>query len=391
MSLKIVSDANIPFVKEMFSDCEILDLIPGHKIDHTSIKDADALLIRSITRIDEQLLQGTSVKFVGSATAGLDHIDVPYLNRSGIRFSNAPGGNAESVVEYVLSALFVIAFSRQYSIFDATLGVIGCGQIGSRLSARAKALGLRVLENDPPLQRKAEQRGLFHHYVSLDTILAQSDIISLHVPLTSGCLDATDGLIGAGSLDSMRPGTWLVNTARGGIVNERDLMRIMDQGVGRELVMDVWENEPNPNSVLQARTSIATPHIAGYSRDAKLSSTRMIFDAFRSHFELPEIDSPDVFMADFSCVLKRPKTHPKNNLATYIYELNEQMYRIREDHNRMKGLPEAPEATRSRAFRQLRSEYPARYTFSRFSLDDARLTDEVICRLEQGLGIQIGG
>jgi len=388
MAVKIVSDAHIPFVREMFSDCGELDLIPGHRIDADAVRDADALLVRSVTRIDAALLRGSSIQFVGSATAGTDHVDLAFLKRSGVVFASAPGGNADSVVEYVLAALVSVSVRRRLPILDATIGIVGCGQVGGRLARRAEGLGLNVLRNDPPLERDAEARNESHPFIGLEELVHRSDIVSLHVPLYHNGPDKTVGLIGRTELDALVAKICLLNASRGGVVDEAEYLRRATGERPRALVLDVWEGEPLPDLRLQRLADVATPHIAGYSRDAKYRSTRMVAEALFSHFGLKG-GMPIAADAMNSMTLDVPSADPAGDRVAYLHEVIGQMYPIMDDHARMAAISDAPDEARASAFRRLRADYPPRYGFDRYVLDDSRLTQADRARLTAGLGIRI--
>jgi len=388
MALKIVSDAHIPFVEEMFSEWADLDLIPGHEIGPQSIKNADALLVRSVTRIDADLLMGSTVRFVGSATAGLDHVDLDFLNRTGMHVANAPGGNAGSVVEYVLAALFHVSTAMKKQVIGRTLGIVGCGHVGSRLMKRAQYLGLRILVNDPPLERESDERGIPHRFVSLDHLLALSDIVTVHVPLSKNGIDSTEGLISAEEIGRMRHGAWLVNTSRGGVVEEQAVLEARRNDKLGAVVLDVWQGEPVPDPNVLAVTDVATPHIAGYSQDAKRTSTLMIAGAFKEFFDLPQPSFTTGAFENFP--LSLPAVLPKEDLDAYVHDLIHQMYAIGDDHRRLLQIPLAPIEQRAEAFRRLRWEFPSRRAFQHYTLQDDRLPRDLTGRLGSGLGIAIG-
>ncbi len=388
--LKIVSDADIPFVEEMFSEWADLDLIPGHEIGPQTIKSADALLVRSITRIDAELLAGSAVQFVGSATAGLDHIDLDFLNREGIHVADARGGNAESVVEYVLAAVFHLSAAMGKPVIGSTLGIVGCGQVGGRLMKRARSLGCSVLANDPPLERQADARGKIHSFVSLEHLLSESDIVTLHVPLTREGLDSTVELISAEEIARMRSGAWLVNTSRGGVIDEQTLSEARRNEHLGAVVLDVWQGEPVPDPRVLGITDVATPHIAGYSRDAKRTSTRMIAEAFTEFFDLPQPHSSTTDASE-GFPLTLPEVDFQDEPDMYVHDLIQQMYAIMEDHQRMLQIPLSPIEMRTDAFRRLRCTYPPRRAFRHFTLQDARLSRGLKERLGAGLSITIEG
>ncbi|GMQ82269.1 MAG: 4-phosphoerythronate dehydrogenase [Rhodothermia bacterium] len=387
MLIKIVSDANIPFVEEMFSSFGVLDLIPGHEITPSTLIDVDALIVRSVTFVDESLLAGSAVRFVGSATAGIDHIDYEFLNQRGIGWAHAPGCNAESVVEWVLAALFYLSQLNGTPVLESTLGIVGCGEIGSRLAKRATALGLHVLANDPPRARLAAEEDERSQFVSLNTLLEQSDIVSLHVPWLADGPDATENLIGGSELERMKNGAWVLNTSRGGVVDEAALIDSIREGKVGASAVDVWNGEPRPNQNLQDLVDICSPHIAGYSRDAKRNCIQMIADRVASFFSTPGWKTDRE--ASIPIRLKMPETDPRTSPETFIHRIVEQMYRIEDDVVRMRLLPVHDSRARETAFRRQRWEYPPRHTFARYQLSSAGLTEEWQVRLEEGLQIEL--
>lgn len=387
MSIKIVSDAYIPFVEDVFSKECSLHLVPGHEIDSSVIEHADALLVRSETAVDEELLKGSTVQFVGSATAGYDHVDWVYLDKRRIEWAYAPGCNAESVIEYVFAAIFYLSQLKNTPILNSTLGIVGVGEIGSRLEKRASALGLNVLENDPPRARNEPTRDGKKEYVKLEQLLEESDIVSLHLPLTKEGLDPTENLIGSNELGLLKDGTWILNTSRGGVVNESALIdSIRNHHIGAAAV-DVWDGEPNPDPSLQELVDICSPHIAGYSRDAKRNCTQMIADRLKRHFSVPnqEVARPE----RTPIRLNMPEINPENNPEAFIHGIVEQMYRIEDDLDRMRSLPLHDSRKREAAFRQQRREYRSRLTFSRYELSSRGLSEEWQTRLRDGLKISM--
>jgi len=392
----IVADTAIPFVNAFFESYGMVSLIAGHEIDLRSIKTADALLVRTQTRVDAALLGGTSVRFVGSATAGVDHIDLDYLEAHNIHFVSAPGANSHSVVEYVLTALFELSWGASQKLTAKTVGVIGSGAVGGCLVRRLKAFGVRTLVCDPPLEQEALHSDEPHSFVSLDFLLRESDIISLHVPLIQDGKFATKHLMDADALGKCRRGTWLLNTSRGGVVDERALLSAVASGAISRVVTDVWDDEPLPAPEMIQASHIATSHIAGYSIDAKRRATRMIRDAYIVHFKLerysaasePGAAGPG---AAGSIELLVPETDPKESFERYCRDLVLQMYPIMKDHHNMTRLRSSAmvDEDRAESFRQLRSNYAARFGFYRYRISDSRLRTEQIRRLSDGLGIKV--
>jgi erythronate-4-phosphate dehydrogenase len=277
--MKVVADTNIPFAKEAFAGFGEVDLVPGRELRREQVRDADILLVRSVTRVDAALLEGSRVGFVGTATSGTDHIDQDYLLQRGIAFASAPGSNARSVAEYVLAAVLVLIEERGRRLEDITAAIVGCGQVGTRVAELLTAAGVRCLLNDPPLKDLTGE-SCFH---DLDEALS-ADIITLHVPLTTTGKHPTYRLFDESVLSRLKPDAILINTARGGVVNEEALLRRLKQQPAMTAVVDCWADEPNINPELLDRVALGTPHIAGYSFDGKLRATEMLYQAACRHY-----------------------------------------------------------------------------------------------------------
>ena len=273
-SLSIIADRQILLANEAFSKFGDVKLVDGRSIDQQMVKHADVLLVRSVTQVNESLLKDSKVSFVGSATSGIDHIDLEYLEKSKIYFSHAPGSNARSVAEYVLSSLLVAAEYHGFPLSDKTVGIIGCGQVGSRVKRFLQALGVRCLLNDPPLFDLTQDQS----YVELDHLF-EADIITLHVPLTLDGEYPSYKLVNKSFLDRLKSDVIFINTARGEVVDEIALLGFKKSNPTSSLILDVWCNEPEINTDLLRETFIATPHIAGYSYDGKLKATAKLAEA----------------------------------------------------------------------------------------------------------------
>ncbi len=314
---------------------------------------ADVLLVRSVTPVNEHLLDQSRVSFVGSATAGFDHVDQSYLMERGIQFSYAPGSNADSVVEYVLAALFRLSALKRCSLHGLTLGIVGCGNIGGRLAIRAPALGLQVLKNDPPLARSGQSG-----FVDLETVLTKSDVLTLHVPKSGD----TFHLIGDQELQSMNPQAWILNTSRGSVVDTHALKRAISSGRIDGAVLDVWENEPEPDLELVQIVDLATSHIAGHSVDGKLQGTIMLYDGVIRHFGIQT-------NWDFEKLLQENSPKPISLNAklgsSWLTALAQHLYNIQADDARMRQILDVGHNQVADTFRQLRRNYPPRRTFSR--------------------------
>ncbi|MFH0843805.1 MAG: 4-phosphoerythronate dehydrogenase PdxB [Bacteroidota bacterium] len=281
--MKIIADDKIPFLKGVLEPYAEIIYTPGRQISNKILKDADALLIRTRTKCTDSLLKGTKVRFIGTATIGFDHIDTQFCEKKGIFWTNAPGCNSFSVQQYITAALLKIASEFRLSLKGKTIGIVGVGNVGSKVEKFARTLGMDVLLNDPPRERK-EGRDKF---VDLGTILYKSDIVTLHVPLNVVGEDCTWHLFDEKSFKKMKKGTWFINTSRGEVMVTNALKKALDSGKLAGAVLDVWENEPDIDIELMGKTFLATPHIAGYSTDGKANGTSVVVNALSEFFDLP--------------------------------------------------------------------------------------------------------
>lgn len=271
--MKIIADKAIPFIQgRLPREVEILYL-PSNEITRESVKDADALLIRTRTRCDASLLDGSKVKFIATATIGTDHIDLPWCEKAGITVKNAPGCNAPGVAQYVFASLLSNGFDPEKD----TLGIIGNGNVGSVVARWAKSMKIRHLVSDAPKQESGDKT---REYVPMDQLLRESEAVTLHVPLTFTGPFPTSNLISQKELSLMKPGAILVNSSRGGVVDEAGLLEAISRK-GIKAIIDVWENEPEINSELARKAIVATPHIAGYSLQGKKRATLMVLEELR--------------------------------------------------------------------------------------------------------------
>lgn len=355
--------------------------VPAAHIDRDVLAQADVLLVRSVTRVNRALLDRTPVRFVGSATAGIDHVDVEYLREAGVHFAHAPGSNAVSVVEYVLAAVAVLSTRYGRNVRRLTAGVVGCGQVGERLARRLQALGMRVLRNDPP--RAERESGDF---VTLEQVIQESDVISLHTPLTRLGPHPTHHLIGERELARMKPDAWLINAARGAVIDSSALLASLRGRAIQAAVLDVWEEEPEVDLALLDAVDLATPHIAGYSFDAKLAGTRQVMESLFAFLgmELPQDAAAAATPSDL--VAADPALPWAESLRHYL----DQMYAIQRDDARMRREI-ARSASVVEAFRHLRKAYPIRYTFGRYRIAPQLLPPGVATVVGQGLGVKTGG
>lgn len=271
--MKIIVDQAIPYIQGRFPEGTELLFIPGKDITPADIDDAEAMVVRTRTLCNESLLKNSKIKIIVTATIGTDHIDIPWCESHGITVRNAPGCNAPGVAQYVFASLFKIGFDPEKD----TLGIIGYGHVGSLVADWAKTMGVKILVNDPP-RKKSGKKDIEYH--SLEYVLKNSDAVTLHVPFISEGDDATSHLIGKKEMDLMKPGAVLVNSSRGGVVDEKAFKEFLSSGKLRGIV-DVWENEPHIDPELVKLVDISTPHIAGYSTEGKKRATRMALEALR--------------------------------------------------------------------------------------------------------------
>lgn len=274
--MKILVDENMPYARELFSRLGDVEAVPGRPVPREALTGADALMVRSVTKVNEDLLAGESVKFVGTATAGTDHVDIPWLEQAGIGFSAAPGCNAIAVVEYVFSALLMLAERDSFTLTDRTVGIVGVGNVGGRLQARLEALGVRTLLCDPP----RADRGDEGDFRSLDALVAEADILTFHTPLFKCGPYKSLHLADESLIQRMKPGSILINACRGPVVDNAALLRRLEAGQDLSVVLDVWEGEPDLNTALLEHVDIGTAHIAGYTLEGKARGTTQVFEAY---------------------------------------------------------------------------------------------------------------
>jgi erythronate-4-phosphate dehydrogenase len=284
--IRIIADDKIPFLKGVLEPYANVVYLPGKQITSEVVKDASALLIRTRTRCNHDLLEGSKVRFIGTATIGYDHIDTDFCERTGIEWTNAPGCNSSSVQQYVTSALLKLASRPGFILKEKTLGIVGVGNVGSKVEKTAKLLGMNVLLCDPPRARK-EGSGKF---VPLVNVLQEADIITAHVPLSFIGNDKTFHLFNHKSFNKMKQGAWFINSSRGEVTDTAALKKALKSGKLSGAVVDVWENEPDIDRELLDMSFVATPHIAGYSADGKANGTAMIVNSLSRSFNLPLCD-----------------------------------------------------------------------------------------------------
>ncbi len=276
--MKIIIEKNIPFIHGLLEPYAEVEYLTPEDFTPEAVKDADALVVRTRTRCDASLLEGSRVKFIATATIGTDHIDLPWCEKAGITVANAPGCNAPAVAQYVLSSVLHLS-NRPISQY--TIGIVGVGHVGSIVEQWARRMDMTVLLNDPP--RQEAEGG--DNWSTLEEIAKKADIITFHTPLD----DSTRHLVDEKFIGSLRRVPIIINAARGGVVDEKVLLYALEKGEVSAAVIDCWENEPYISKDLLRKTEIATPHIAGYSYEGKVRATRMALDALSSFFGLPYI------------------------------------------------------------------------------------------------------
>lgn len=347
--MKVIVDNKIPFIKEAIG--KIADeavYVPGNDFTPSLVKDADALIIRTRTRCNRELLEGSKVKFIATATIGFDHIDTEYCREAGITWTNAPGCNSASVAQYLHSSLILLQDLKGIDLQKSTIGIIGVGNVGSKVAEVAQKLGMRVLLNDLPREDKEGKQG----FSSLQSLAEECDILTFHVPLYKEGNYKTWHLADDAFFQSLTRRPVIINTSRGEVIETDALLKALETGLISDAIIDVWENEPAINLTLLNKVFLGTPHIAGYSADGKANATRMSLDALCRHFKIH---------ADYRII--PPAPGQSQITAGSLSDAYLQMYDPRRDSNALKMHPEL--------FEKLRGDYPLRrekeaYTISVF-------------------------
>lgn len=373
--MKVIIDDKIPYIKGVFEPFGEVLYLPGSKTTPELAKDADALITRTRTLCNADLLDGSAVKMIATATIGYDHIDTDYCDKAGIRWVNAPGCNSKSVEQYIASALFVLSEKKGFELKDKTIGVVGVGQVGSKVAQVCKILGMRVLLNDPPRARMEGTEG----FCDLSQIQAEADIISFHVPLETKGEDATWHMVCEDFIRCLGSPVILINSCRGEVFDTHAVKSAVKEGRISGLVLDCWEGEPDIDLELLSLADLGTPHIAGYSRDGKANGTRMSVEALSRFFalgiddwkpqnmEAPEF--PEIF-------LNGTKGTHEQLLAKAIWA----SYDIRNDDAALRAHPER--------FEQLRGDYPLRREYPAYRISGLNLLVETLTAL-RSLGFPI--
>ncbi len=351
--MKVIADRDIPFLRGVIEPYAEVKYLGGGSICAADLRDAGALIIRTRTRCDESLLHDSTVRFIASATIGFDHIDTAYCDAHGITWTTAPGCNSSSVRQYVAAALLVLAERRAMDLSGMTIGVVGVGNVGSKVAALCGALGMRVLLNDPPRERHEGSSA----FTPLSELVRTADIVTLHVPLNTDGVDKTLHMVSHDLLTACKPGQILINTSRGEVVESGALKQALRRGDLAACVLDVWESEPAIDRELLALTAIATPHIAGYSADGKANGTAMSVQALSRFFRLP-LDNwfPANIPVPADPMLPLDGSAP--TAQQVITAAVRATYDIEADDCQLRANPDA--------FERQRSEYPIRREFHNY-------------------------
>ena len=354
--MKIVCDNKIPFLKGVFEPYAEVLYLPGKETTAESVRDADAIVTRTRTICNRELLEGSKVKVIATATIGFDHIDTAWVESHGIVWRNAPGCNSWSVKQYIASVLSVLAEKHSLNLSNMTLGVIGVGNVGSKVAQVGRAFGMEVLLNDPPRERREGPDA----FVDLDTLLRRSDIISVHVPLTREGEDATWHLFDAARLATLRPTQILINSSRGPVVDNKALKAALVAKALKGAVLDVWEGEPDLDLEFMNMLDLSTPHIAGYSADGKANGTTASVRTVAEVLGLPLTDwKPESIPApaqSLSFMLDAAGKTPQQIVSEAVLHT----YDVREDSELLRTFPDS--------FEKLRGDYMIRREFSAFTV-----------------------
>lgn len=370
--MKIIIDNKIPYIKGALEPFAEVVYLPGSETTPEVVKDADAIITRTRTICNEQLLKNSNVKYIATATIGFDHIDTDYCRDAGIEWTNAPGCNAESVNQYIASALFSWSMRKRITLSDLTIGIVGVGNVGSRVAKTCEILGMKVLLNDPPRERAEGSE----KFVSIQTIQQQADIISFHVPLNMQGADATFHIANENFLQNLDKKALIINSCRGEIVNTEAIYDAIEANDVSGFIADCWENEPEINLDLLNHTDYGTPHIAGYSKDGKANGTKMSVQAISKFFNLG-IDDWEPANVELPESTSIEINGEQRKAYSILAEAILSTYDIENDDENLKDSPHK--------FEQLRGDYPVRREFNTYTVK-AKNIDEITLKKLRRLG-----
>lgn len=368
--MKIIIDDKIPYIRGAFEDVAEVIYLPGSKTTAEIVRDADAIVTRTRTICNEKLLAGSSVKFIATATIGYDHIDTDYCDAAGIKWTNAPGCNSKSVEQYIASTLMVLAETKKLQLKDLCIGIVGVGNVGSKVAKICEIFGMKVLLNDPPRERAEGPE----KFVSLETVKNEADIISLHVPLNTKGEDATFHMGDESFFSALKKKPVLINSCRGEVIKTDAVKKALKAKYISSFVCDCWENEPDLDLELLEMTEIATPHIAGYSKDGKAKGTSMSVQAISDFFGLGlnnwqpsgvELPTNPIIEIDGEGMSEQ-EIFSKAILHTYDIRHDDKLLRLSPEH-----------------FEQQRGDYPTRREFPAFTIRTQRVEEKTLEKLKQ--------
>lgn len=358
--MRIVADENIPLLESFFGDIGEIRPVSGRTMSAADVQNADILLVRSVTRVNQALLEGSRVRFVGTCTIGTDHVDQKWLESSGIAFSAAPGCNANSVVEYVLSVISLHAEKRGVADWSKlSVGIVGAGNVGGELAHKLDRLGFNVRLCDPPRAEREGDEG--EEYVGLDEAMA-CDVVTLHTPLTREGEHATLHMFGQERLSSLTEDQLLINTSRGEVIETSSLLARLEAPNAPTVVLDVFEHEPRVNAELVEKVWLVTPHIAGYSLEGKVQGSEVVYQALSRYMGLPARKKAGQFLPE-PALSKLSFTSAAEEMASANIAIRS-CYDPRQDDARMRLAMALPPEDRAQAFDRLRRDYPVRREFS---------------------------
>lgn len=378
--MHIIADENITHVREAFGGLGDLTVCPGRSITSETVRNADVLLVRTVTRVNESLLGGSRIRYVGTATSGLDHVDVPYLTQNNIGFGHAQGANAQSVADYIAAVLLEALASRKTRLSEMTCGIVGYGHVGSLVYRRLTAIGMKCRVYDPPLAQESKD----DFFSDWDTML-KCDVITFHTLLSEEGPCPTRHMVDENFLNGIAPDTILINTSRGEVMDTRALIDAKKKKSDLYYIFDVWENEPNIDVELLELTDIATSHIAGYSRDGKIAGTRRIFDDLCKHLGLDtQWSSPDP-PSPTPLEIRIDSAH--NDSLADLRAIVRYAYPVMEDDQRLRTAMADNSGSHGAAFDRLRRDYWVRREFGAYRVDSS-VIDAETAKYSDALGFK---
>ncbi len=371
----IIADNKIPYLKGVLDPYADIKYLSTSEFTNENIKHADILIIRSRVQCNAGLLNNTKVRLITAATIGFDNIDTDYCNAKNIMWKNSPGCNSSSVAQYITSTLLHLGKKYDFLLKDKTIGIIGVGNVGSKVEKSAKILGMEVLLNDPPRARTERNE----KFLPLDEICRKADIITIHVPLNKSGIDKTYHLFDENMLSGLKKDVFFINTSRGAVVDNQALKKAIKSGKTAGTVLDVWENEPDIDSELLSMVDYATPHIAGYSDDGKANGASMCVQAVSrflgfglDNWYPDEIEKPDNTVISIDCSNRKEQD--------IIFEAVRATYDIEKEDKRLRNSPET--------FEKQRIDYPIRREFPAYTVELKNTSSELINKIKQ-LGFKI--